>query len=149
MSLNEGIQESAAGTFSLFTFEHEVLLNLQRLWGPEPEEEPAVASWSLEIDVQYDLAEPKPLSWSIAFTPSFRKAVSAIDRKLQGRVLAAITDLSERPTVAYGDTRKPLSGELKGYWRYRLGDYRLVYEPREEKQMVVLIDFAARGGTYE
>jgi len=149
MSLSQSIQESAAGTLTLFKFDYEIFLHLQELWGKDPEEELRAASESLDINVSFSFPEPEPFLWSIAFTPSFRKAISAIDRKLQGRVLLAITDLSEKPTIIHGDTRKPLAGELKGYWRYRLGDYRLVYEPQEEKRTVVLIDFSARGGAYE
>ena len=26
-----------------------------------------------------------------------------------------------------GDTNKPLSGSLTGLWRYRIGDYRLIF----------------------
>ena len=149
MSFGNSVLESKADTFSVYRFYYEISLRLRELWGPDPDEELVAASCSLDIDASFDFSEPEPLPWSIAFTPSFRKAISIVDRKLQGRVLSAITELSDKPTVIHGDTRKPLSGELKGYWRYRLGDYRLVYEPREHARIVVLIDFAARGEAYE
>ena len=75
--------------------------------------------------------------------------MASVDRKIQGRILAAISDLSEAPLTPHGDTVKPLGGEMKGLWRYRVGDYRLVYQPREPLHIVVLLLFAARGDAYE
>lgn len=88
------------------------------------------------------------LDWKIAFTSAFSKAISVADRSMQGRVLIALSELSSDPATPRGDTVKPLIGDKQGLWRYRLGDYRLVYEPRLSDRMVVLIDFAARGGVY-
>jgi mRNA-degrading endonuclease RelE of RelBE toxin-antitoxin system len=149
--LEQSLLEARSEAFQAFRFDYEIRVVLEELWGPEPESHvervSEVASYSYEIS--FSVAKPEPLPWSIAFTPTFRKAISVVDRKLQGRVLSALTELSEKPTMAHGDTRKPLTGELKGLWRYRFGDYRLVYEPREEKRIVVLLDFDARGGVYE
>ena len=153
-SIEESILEARNGSFEAFKFEYEFRVALRTLWGAEPDEPtsqvPDALSYSLDIsDVHFSLADPEPLPWSIAFTPTFRKAIATADRKLQGRVLSALTELSETPTTVHGDTRKPLSGELKGLWRYRFGDYRLVYEPREANRIVVLVDFGSRGTVYE
>ena len=95
------------------------------------------------------VAIPEVAAWSIAFTPTFRKSVASVDKKLQGRVLVAIAELSESPVKAQGDTIKPLVGNLKGTWRYRMGAYRLFYRPLVEGHMVVLLEFSARGGAYD
>jgi mRNA interferase RelE/StbE len=122
---------------------------LRELWEPPPDVD-AVVLFSREDDgVRFSRTRALPLDWSIAFTPNFRKAVEDMDKKMQGRILAAISELSETPNAARGDTVKPLVGERKGLWRYRLGDFRLVYEPREDSHLVVLLDFGARGGIYE
>ena len=68
---------------------------------------------------------------------------------MQGRILLALAEIAARPMASRGDTIKPLRQELQGHWRYRLGDYRLVYEPLPEEQLVVLVDFAPRGRVYE
>jgi mRNA-degrading endonuclease RelE of RelBE toxin-antitoxin system len=62
--------------------------------------------------------------------------------------MAALADISRKPTIIKGDTIKPLSGDLKGLWRYRIGDYRLVYRPDETYQKVTLIAFDSRGSIY-
>jgi mRNA-degrading endonuclease RelE of RelBE toxin-antitoxin system len=42
----------------------------------------------------------------------------------------------------------PLDANLKGCWRYRIGDWRLVYRPDPRERTVVLLDFAPRDGIY-
>ena len=154
-TLAHSIQDANAGRFQVFTLDYEFEASLKALWrteasdksiGPAPEE---AAYSGLEPEVLFSIAEPALLSWSVAFTPAFRKSVADVDKKLQGRVLVAIAELSEEPDKVHGDTVKPLVGELKGLWRYRVGDYRLVYEPRPDKRIVVLLLFESRGGVYD
>lgn len=87
--------------------------------------------------------------WTIAMTSGFRKAISNVDKRLQGRVLEAISDLCAEPMQSRGDTVRPLGGERKGRWRYRVGDWRLVYQPDAKSRVVFLADFAPRGGVYD
>jgi mRNA-degrading endonuclease RelE of RelBE toxin-antitoxin system len=154
--LLQSLQEARSGKVDAFAFEYQFRLALIELWGPGPEaaaqDFPIGDSAEADDDlsgISFSLAEPEPTSWSIAFTPTFRKSIAGVDKKLQGRVLAALSELSETPVVVHGDTKKPLVGEFKGLWRFRVGDYRLLYEPQLEKRLVVLVDFGARGGAYE
>lgn len=39
---------------------------------------------------------------------------------------------------------KPLSGELKGYWRLRVKDYRVIYKIREDTIEVLVIKVGIR-----
>jgi addiction module RelE/StbE family toxin len=89
------------------------------------------------------------LSWKIGMSDDFIKSVESIDKKIQGRILEAISKLSRAPTKPVGDTVKPLTGNLAGLWRYRIGDYRLVYQPEPATNCVVLIRFTPRGGAYD
>jgi mRNA-degrading endonuclease RelE of RelBE toxin-antitoxin system len=90
-----------------------------------------------------------PLVWSIGLSSDFKKAIATIDKKLQGRVLEALSAISDAPLQAHGDTQKPLGGQLKGLWRRRVGDYRLVYKPDISQSKVILVDFSSRGGVYD
>jgi mRNA interferase RelE/StbE len=94
-------------------------------------------------------ASPRADQWLIGFAKPFRKAVDSIDRKLQGRILEAVTDIASTPVLVRGDTVKPLGGEMAGYWRYRIGDFRLVYYPDAATRTVTLYDFASRGTIYD
>ena len=75
-------------------------------------------------------------------------SINRIDKKLQGRILEAITKLTLSPITSTGDTIKPLTGDLEGFWRYRIGDYRLIYKPVEKFREILLISFSSRGSVY-
>jgi mRNA-degrading endonuclease RelE of RelBE toxin-antitoxin system len=69
--------------------------------------------------------------------------------KIRGRILEAISSITEDPVRLRGDTVKPLSGELNGCWRYGVGDYRLVYLPNRETGDITLLAFTSRGSAYD
>jgi addiction module RelE/StbE family toxin len=88
-------------------------------------------------------------SWMSIFTRQFKKNMTVLDKKLQGRAMEAILEISENPLQVRGDTVKKLSGSLTGMWRYRIGDYRLVYEPLPKIFKIFFIDIGSRGGVYD
>lgn len=94
-------------------------------------------------------SEPPP--WGVRFTATFRHDLKQLDRKLQGRLLETILEITKLtlPFAILGDTFKPLQGELKGLWRYRIGDHRLVIKPIEVLGEIELVTFAARGSVYD
>ena len=74
------------------------------------------------------LSSKSPL-WAVGFTPEFEKSTKNVDKKLKGRIFDAIQSLTNNPTDLKGDTIKPLTDRYAGLWRYRIGDYRLIYRP--------------------
>jgi mRNA interferase RelE/StbE len=89
------------------------------------------------------------LSWTIGMSDDFLKSIGSVDKKTQGRILEAISKLSRAPKKPVGDTVKQLTGNLAGLWRYRIGDYRLIYQPDTKSNCVVLIRFTPRGEAYD
>jgi mRNA-degrading endonuclease RelE of RelBE toxin-antitoxin system len=71
------------------------------------------------------------------------------DTNFQGRVLKAITKLLDNPINTKGDTVKKLSGEFEGKWRYRIGDFRLIYMPDQLSHTIILLAIRPRGTAYE
>lgn len=43
---------------------------------------------------------------------------------------------------------KGLTGDLAGYWRYRIGDYRVLVEIRDEQLVIVAITLGHRSSIY-
>lgn len=97
-------------------------------------------------DICYSLAAP---DWYVGLSNEFLKSVKSIDGKVRGKVLDAIGKIGLDPITPHGDTVKPLSGSMYGLWRYRIGDYRLVYFPDRSKKQVTLICFGPRASVYE
>jgi mRNA interferase RelE/StbE len=97
----------------------------------------------------YQTTVPDRADWMFSITSEFRKEVSKLDKTLEGRVMEAIVEICRDPLTQRGDTWKPLTGKLRGMWRYRLGDYRLICKPEKPKHTVFLLAVGARGGIYE
>lgn len=107
-----------------------------------------------EFDVAYSAGgaiDRGPPPWKIGFSKQFKKDTKALDRKLMGRIFEVISEVADYapPFETKGDTFKPLSGELSGYWRYRIGDHRLLLEPQPRRATINLLSFGARGSVYE
>ena len=88
-------------------------------------------------------------NWTIGFSKDFLKAIKKIDRKIQGHILKALTQIADEPCDVKGDTVKPLTRDKKGLWRYRLGGFRLIYLPNEKSHQVIIISFNSRAQVYD
>lgn len=95
------------------------------------------------------LASVRPPDWYVGFSTEFVKSIAKIDKNKRARLLEAISRLANAPTTPHGNTVKPLTGDMSGLWRYRIGGDRLVYKPNSQSKKVALLSFGARGGIYE
>ena len=82
--------------------------------------------------------DTKP-SWLLGMSSEFIKAGQRIDPEPRRRILQAIQSISQNPTEPMGDAVRPLAGELKGLWCYRVQDYRIVYTPDIRNRQVALL----------
>jgi len=85
-----------------------------------------------------------PLSkYQIAETRTFEKVKRQIDKKLYSKIEKIVyPQLRESPL--YSSNIKKLKGNLEGYYRYRIGNYRIFYLLENDKLIVVIIDFKHR-----
>jgi mRNA-degrading endonuclease RelE of RelBE toxin-antitoxin system len=90
------------------------------------------------------------LDWHLEFSSEFKTQINGIDCRMQGRILKAISEISEAPMVLKSNTVKPLTRERRfaGYWRYRIGDYRLIYYPNTSTSSIKLLLFGLRKDLY-
>jgi len=95
------------------------------------------------------VADPRGEPWLSIFTHEFKKSISKVDKKVKGRIVEAIMEICEAPLEMKGDTQKPLVGEFDGHWRYRIGDYRLIYLPMIDHHKIIFSDFDTRGQIYQ
>jgi mRNA interferase RelE/StbE len=55
-----------------------------------------------------------------------------------------LKDIHKKLTISPSEYGKPLLGELKGYWRLRIGDYRVIYKIKQEVVEVLVIKVGIR-----
>ncbi|MDD2733321.1 MAG: type II toxin-antitoxin system RelE/ParE family toxin [Desulfuromonadaceae bacterium] len=81
------------------------------------------------------------MNFAVIFHPSVKDDASDIAKAIRERIRNAIdTRLTSEPTL-YG---KPLRGTLAGYWKLRVGDWRVVYAIRGAEVIVFAIKHCSR-----
>ena len=101
-----------------------------------------------DVQAPTGLFSRAPPDWYIGLSNEFLKCIAKADGKLRGRILDALGKISTSPVSVVGDTLKPLTGDLAGLWRYRIGDDRLVYLPDNTSRRITLLYFGPRGSVY-
>lgn len=85
--------------------------------------------------------------YSLYYTKEAKKALKKLDKPILVMVKAWI----EKNLTNTDDLRrygKALKGKYSGYWRYRVGNYRLICEIRDRELVIILIDLGHRGEIY-
>lgn len=65
------------------------------------------------------------------------------NRRIFNRIIRALDMISENPYCA-----KPLVGNLAGYYSYRVGDYRILFEIEKKDLLVYVEKIEHRGRVY-
>jgi mRNA interferase RelE/StbE len=87
------------------------------------------------------------VTYRIEILPSAVKDMASLAPTIRRRVDRAIRSLADEPTPA-PPKGKSLAGGLKGLFRLRVGDYRVVYRVVRERIVVTIIAVAHRGEIY-
>jgi mRNA interferase RelE/StbE len=88
------------------------------------------------------------LAWTISYTATAKKQLRKLDKQTARRILDF---LDERVAGAQNprDTGKALTGPLLGtFWRYRVGDYRIICDIQDGKLCVLVIEIGHRRDVY-
>ena len=83
------------------------------------------------------------MSFSIRIKESAAKELRRVAKPDRTRIVAAIDRLAETPHLGGA-----LKGDLRGLRRLRVGDYRVVYEIRDEELVVLVVRVAHRRDAY-
>lgn len=86
--------------------------------------------------------------YKIAETESFQKKINLSQyRKIYGKLKTYIYPQLKRNPF-YGLNIKKSKGELKDFYRYRIGNYRLFYKIDNDKIIIFIIDIIHRKDSY-
>lgn len=85
--------------------------------------------------------------WEIRYQPQVLKFLKKLDHTSQERILDYLEKISaSKDPESFG---KPLSANLAGFWRYRIGDYRVICDVRKKELVVLVIDIGHRSNVYK
>lgn len=89
------------------------------------------------------------MSWSINYTDTAKKQLKKFDRQVALRI---VDFMDERisPLEDPRSTGKALTGLLLGaYWRYRVGEYRVICDIQDGALCVLVIEVGNRKEVYK
>jgi mRNA interferase RelE/StbE len=88
------------------------------------------------------------VAWTIEYARSARKFVEKLDRETRKRIRSFL----EERLVTLHDPRQvgdALQGaRLGNYWRYRVGDYRIICDLQDSRLVVLVIEIENRRDVY-
>ena len=87
------------------------------------------------------------LVWRIEFDEAAKKELARLDRQVQVQIQRFLREriATEEDPRRFGES---LRGNLSGFWKYRVGDYRIVAEIREEDVLVLVVRIGHRSKVY-
>lgn len=86
------------------------------------------------------------MSWTITIDSKAEKEFSKLDNQIQKRITDFLREKISKNPKYYG---KPLLGNKKGFYSYRLGDYRIIAEIIEMELLVLVLAFGHRKQVYK
>jgi len=88
------------------------------------------------------------MAWKIEFTPEAERNLDRLDKQVARRITKFIVDR----IAALEDPRSlgdALHGpDLKKYWKYRVGDYRVIAKIEDERVSIVVVRIGNRREAY-
>lgn len=87
------------------------------------------------------------MAWTLRFSETAKVQLKKLDRSTQQALLRYLNRLlleTDNPR----QRGKPLTANLAGCWRYRVGDYRVVCEIEDHQLMVLVVRVAHRRDVY-
>ncbi|MBI5893505.1 MAG: type II toxin-antitoxin system RelE/ParE family toxin, partial [Deltaproteobacteria bacterium] len=84
--------------------------------------------------------------WKIILTKPAEKVYDKANKETQKRFDGGFEELEKNPL--YGNSIKKLTGKLTGLYRYRIGDWRVIYRISKQKTIAEIIAILPRGDAY-
>ncbi len=85
--------------------------------------------------------------YEVVLSAQAQKIYASADQALAKKLARCFEQLEQSPR--YHPNIKPLKGDFAGYYRYRIGDYRVIYLVDEETNQILVNTIAHRREVYE
>ncbi len=84
--------------------------------------------------------------YKVSYLDSVEEDLKKLDKSTVKKILIRIeTYLACDPK----ELGKPLKGEFQGYWRYRWGNYRVIYKISEREILIFILRISHRKEVYD
>ena len=86
------------------------------------------------------------MGFNVVYLDKVERDLKKLDKSIIKKILIRIeTYLASDPK----ELGKPLKGEFLGYWRYRWGNYRVIYKISEREILILVMRISHRKDVYD
>ena len=88
------------------------------------------------------------MTWKIEVKPTAEKSYLKLDRKTRRRIKRSLLELEESENPLLHTNVRPLTGKLRGDYRLRVGDWRVLFTPDKDQKIIYVYAILPRGDAY-
>jgi len=88
------------------------------------------------------------MRWSIRISSDAEKYFQKLDKKRRERIKERLLKLSKQENPLESPQVKALTGELKGFYRLRIGNYRIIFALLAKEEIIAVVNIFPRGNAY-
>ncbi|MCX5846287.1 MAG: type II toxin-antitoxin system RelE/ParE family toxin [Deltaproteobacteria bacterium] len=88
------------------------------------------------------------MNWTVKVSSKAEHYFNKLDRVLKERVKKELLKLSGYENPLSHENVKPLTGDLHGFYRLRIGNYRIIFALIKETKIIGVVNIAPRGDAY-
>lgn len=86
------------------------------------------------------------MAYKVVYLDQVEKDLKKLDKSIAKKILARIETYLTLDPKGLG---KELKGEFRGYWRYRWGDYRIIYKISDKEILIIVLRISHRKNIYD
>jgi addiction module RelE/StbE family toxin len=83
------------------------------------------------------------MNYDVKLTNTAQKELKPLPKKVKQQVASALDNLEKAPRAG-----SPLQWQLKGYWSYHTGNYRIIYEIDDINKVIIVEHIKHRKDVY-
>jgi mRNA-degrading endonuclease RelE of RelBE toxin-antitoxin system len=88
------------------------------------------------------------MTWEIEVKPVAEKAFLKLDSRTRQRIKEALVELKKSDNLTDHPQVKPLVGHLRGDYRLRVSNWRVLFTPERETRILHVYAILPRGSAY-
>lgn len=88
------------------------------------------------------------MRWKIEIKPAAEKSYLKLDKKTRHRIKSSLMELESAENPFFHNDVRPLSGELHGDYRLRVGGWRILFTPDKTGRILYVYAIVPRGDAY-
>ena len=89
------------------------------------------------------------MNWIVKFSSQAEKYYSSLPSNTRKKIKIKLKELEEQRFPLFYSGVKPLTGKLKGFYRLKIGKFRIIFYLIEEEKIIAVVNIYPRGDIYK